>query len=102
MTYPRILIDQEAVLTNAAALKKMGEQQRIQITPVVKALAGYDQLIRAIAELGFTRIGDSSLRHIRNYADLALSLIHICLCCILSNKAGLGCNRYYSESILQG
>ena len=37
MTYPRILIDQEAVLTNAAALKKMGEQQRIQITPVVKA-----------------------------------------------------------------
>lgn len=72
MTYPRILIDQEAVLTNAAALKKMGEQQRIQITPVVKALAGYDQLIRAIAELGFTRIGDSSLRHIRNYADLAV------------------------------
>ena len=71
MTYPRLVIDKEAVLANAAALQSMGAQQHIHITPVVKALAGYDELIRDIAALGFSRIGDSSLLHIRNYADIS-------------------------------
>lgn len=71
MTYPRLVIDKEAVLANAAVLQSMGAQHHIHITPVVKALAGYDELIRDIAALGFSRIGDSSLLHIRNYTNIS-------------------------------
>lgn len=71
ITYPRILIDQQAVCDNAAALQRLGEQHQVEIMPVVKALAGHAETIYRLAELGFKRLGDSSLRHIAAYSGLA-------------------------------
>ena len=68
--YPKITIDKSAVLDNAQTLKKLAESRGISITPVVKALAGEPQLIRALAELGFDRLGDSTLSHFRTYQDV--------------------------------
>lgn len=67
--YPRIIIDRQGILDNAIALRDLGVDRGVSITPVVKALAGHE-LIRDIAALGFERIGDASLSHIRAYADL--------------------------------
>lgn len=70
MMYPRMVIDREAVLYNARTLKELAAAQGIEITPVVKALAGDPPLIRDIAELGFTRLGDATLPHFRAYQDV--------------------------------
>jgi len=67
--YPRIIIDRQGVLDNAIALQDLAAARGVGITPVVKALAGHE-LIRDIVALGFERIGDASLPHIRAYADL--------------------------------
>ena len=71
MTYPRIIIDEAKILANARALRQMARQHGVQITPVVKALAGYAPVIHKLAALGFSRLGDSSLLHLRAYADVA-------------------------------
>jgi predicted amino acid racemase len=67
--YPRIIIDKQGVLDNAIILRDLAATHGVSITPVVKALAGHE-LIRDIAALGFERIGDASLPHIRAYADI--------------------------------
>ncbi len=65
--YPRIIIDRDKILANAAELIKRTQPHGIEITAVVKALAGREELINDLAQLGFARIGDSSLRHIEAY-----------------------------------
>lgn len=71
--YPRIVIDRYAILNNARTLRDLAARRGVTITPVVKALAGHE-LVRDIAALGFERLADASLAHIRNYADLSLPI----------------------------
>lgn len=68
--YPRIIIDRYAILANARILRDLAGRRGVAITPVVKALAGHE-LVADIATLGFERIADASLDHIRAYADVA-------------------------------
>ena len=68
--YPKLVIDREAIIANAIILRDLAKEHNIEITPVVKALAGH-QLVKEIAGMGFSRIGDSSLHHIRKYRDIA-------------------------------
>jgi len=69
--YPRMVIDKEAVLHNAHALKELAASFGVELTPVVKALAGDPPLIKEIAELGFSRLGDATLPHFRAYQEVA-------------------------------
>ena len=69
--YPKIIINTSSILDNARAIKKLAESRGVTVTPVVKALAGEPQLIHALAELGFPRLGDATLAHFRNYQDVS-------------------------------
>ena len=69
--YPRIVIEKDKVLSNAIALKNLAASRQIELTPVVKALAGYAPLIRDMADLGFKRFGDATLPHFRAYQDVS-------------------------------
>lgn len=70
--YPRILIDRKKIIKNATALRDLAASRGVEITPVIKALAGKADLISDIAALGFERLADSNLRHMQAYSKLAM------------------------------
>ncbi|NLF79793.1 MAG: hypothetical protein GX572_01210 [Clostridia bacterium] len=71
--YPRIIIDRHAILANARVLRDQAARRGVDVTPVVKALAGH-KLVADIVSLGFKRIADAGLEHIRAYADLDVDI----------------------------
>ena len=89
MSYPRIVIDADAVLFNAQYVIAQGVSHGIAVTPVVKSLAGFLPVVREIVtavhehggqhggQHGGRMIADSNLNHVQEYRSLDCELMFI-------------------------
>ncbi|MCI5825901.1 MAG: alanine racemase [Arcanobacterium sp.] len=70
VTFPRVVIDDDQIVANAERIAELGAQRGVDITAVVKGVAGYTPLIKRIAQSPVRALADASLEHVRAYADV--------------------------------
>lgn len=69
-TFPRVVIDDDRIVANATRITQLGAQRGVDITAVVKGVAGYAPLIERIAQAPVQALADASLEHVRAYAEI--------------------------------
>lgn len=70
--YPRIVIDLKKFRHNAENIKKLCQDQGIDVYPVMKGVGCDRRLLEIIAELGFKVVADSRIQNLMKAQDLPM------------------------------
>lgn len=73
MTAPRLEIDLEKILHNAATLVEWLRDRKVSVTGVTKAMLGAPELARVLLQAGVSGLGDSRIENIEAMRDAGIS-----------------------------